>query len=180
MCFICRCPSMDGIVPPPNCQIVSDPADPCCKMMQCQQPTPAPTFNLATGTRPPVTGSNIYNPNPVSTPVPNPFPTTPNYTPMPTPKSKYHKVYQFCIKMEFSCWSIFYRENDIVFSLTQTSALWMVRLTAKDKLGMMDVLEFACVKMEGQDITDVVKGEFCVLFKSHAIYRVEEEWKLIS
>lgn len=56
----------------------------------------------------------------------------------------------------------------------------MVRLTAKDKLGMMDVLEFACVKMEGQDITDVVKGEFCVLFKSHAIYRVEEEWKLIS
>ncbi|XP_078338507.1 uncharacterized protein LOC111134355 isoform X1 [Crassostrea virginica] len=82
-----RCPSMDGIVPPPNCQIVSDPADPCCKMMQCQQPTPAPTFNLATGTRPPVTGSNIYNPNPVSTPVPNPFPTTPNYTPMPTPKN---------------------------------------------------------------------------------------------
>ncbi|XP_052695549.1 putative epidermal cell surface receptor [Crassostrea angulata] len=73
-----RCPSMDGVVPPPNCQIVSDPADPCCKMMQCRQPTPAPSFNLVTGNKPPITGSITFPPQPNNTQVPNPYQTTPD------------------------------------------------------------------------------------------------------
>nr|XP_034305488.1 extensin-like [Crassostrea gigas] len=73
-----RCPSMDGVVPPPNCQIVSDPADPCCKMMQCRQPAPAPSFNLVTGNKPPITGSITFPPQPNNTQVPNPYQTTPD------------------------------------------------------------------------------------------------------
>lgn len=74
----CRCPSMDGVVPPPNCQIVSDPADPCCKMMQCRQPASAPSFNLVTGNKPPITGSITFPPQPNNTQVPNPYQTTPD------------------------------------------------------------------------------------------------------
>lgn len=64
---------------PEGCRLHKDPANPCCDIVECAQPTPAPT----PGQTPP---PGQPNPNPTVQPL-NPQPN-PTYTQQPTPQPK--------------------------------------------------------------------------------------------
>lgn len=71
-----RCPRYMDL--PENCRLHKDPANPCCDIVECAEPTPAPNPSQ---TPPP------GQPNPNPNPNPNPQPTY-NPTPQPTPESR--------------------------------------------------------------------------------------------
>ncbi|XP_060081054.1 uncharacterized protein LOC132560404 [Ylistrum balloti] len=90
-----RCRAYNVVSLPPTCNLVVDPQDQCCKVLQCVEPvTPAPTpfvpFGtpgvgtgpIQSGTRPPYTGAPTPSPTPGQTYPPNYTGTyPPNYTP---------------------------------------------------------------------------------------------------